>query len=58
MEEDINGLKIKSTFKTDANIELYKIIDFLNKTLKHKNLIFGLSQEGKKMIITVYEIGG
>ncbi|HHU63219.1 MAG TPA: YpmA family protein [Clostridiales bacterium] len=53
MEE---GLKILSTITLGYNSELYKIVDFLNKTLKPKNLVFGLAKDGKDMSITVYEV--
>ncbi len=37
--------------------EMYKVVDFLNKTLKHKKLMFGLSKNGDgSMTITIYEI--
>lgn len=35
--------------------DLYKLIDFLNKNLKNKNIILGLSKNEDKAIITVYE---
>jgi hypothetical protein len=40
------------------NDELYKIVDFLNKNLKQKRLMFGLSKDNNKdtMVITIYEI--
>ncbi len=40
------------------NDELYKVVDFLNKNLKHKRLMFGLTKDHEKnaMIITIYEI--
>jgi len=38
------------------NDELYKLIDFLNKSLKNKNVILGISKSDDKAIITVYEI--
>jgi len=36
--------------------EMYKIVDFLNRTLKDKQIIFGLtkSKDGK-MTISIYE---
>ncbi|WP_234945926.1 YpmA family protein [Caldanaerobius fijiensis] len=37
------------------NGELYKVIDFLNKTLKHHNLIFGVSLDGDELIVSIYE---
>jgi len=47
------------TFKT--NDELYKVVDFLNKNLKHKDLMFGLAKDNSKdakdtMVITIYEV--
>ena len=40
------------------NDELYKVVDFLNKNLKHKRLMFGLTKDKEKngMVITIYEI--
>ncbi|TYP59853.1 YpmA family protein [Thermosediminibacter litoriperuensis] len=35
--------------------ELYQLVDFLNKSLKKKGFIFGLSKEGDKALITIYE---
>ncbi|MFZ5989771.1 MAG: YpmA family protein [Bacillota bacterium] len=54
MELD-DKLELKATVEVDSNLELYKVIDFLNKNLKDKNLIFGLSKKEKKMIISIYE---
>lgn len=34
---------------------MYKVVDFLNKTLKDKNLIFGLTKKEDKMTINIYE---
>jgi hypothetical protein len=36
--------------------ELYKLIDFLNKNLKSKQVIFGISKKDNKAIISLYEI--
>ncbi len=37
--------------------EMYKVVDFLNKTLKEKKLIFGLTKDTQKgsMTISIYE---
>ncbi|WP_031513978.1 YpmA family protein [Desulfofalx alkaliphila] len=35
--------------------EMYKLVDFLNKSLKDKNVIFGLTKKNDKMTITIYE---
>lgn len=38
------------------NAELYKLVDFLNKNLKNRGLIFGLSQKDADMMaITIYD---
>jgi len=38
--------------------EMYKVVDFLNKNLKDKKLMFGLSKDMQKgtMIISIYEV--
>jgi hypothetical protein len=33
--------------------EMYKVVDFLNKTLKHKKLIFGLTKDSEKGTVTI-----
>ncbi|KKM12535.1 hypothetical protein SY88_03120 [Clostridiales bacterium PH28_bin88] len=37
--------------------DLYKVVDFLNKSLKHKQLIIGLSKnkEDNTMTVNIYE---
>ncbi len=45
----------KSTLEVDSNIEYYRIIDFLNKNLKDKKIMFGLSKTENKMKISIYE---
>lgn len=38
------------------NAELYKLVDFLNKNLKNRGLIFGLSRKDADMMtITIYD---
>jgi len=43
------------TFKT--NDEIYLLVDFLNKSLKEHNLIFGLTKDStdQTMSIAIYE---
>ncbi|HHW43690.1 MAG: YpmA family protein [Thermoanaerobacteraceae bacterium] len=38
--------------------DMYKVVDFLNKSLKHKRLMFGLTKDAEKgtMNISIYEI--
>ncbi len=50
------SLKILSTITVAYSGDMYKVVDFLNKTLKPKNLIFGLAMDGNNMSITIYEI--
>ena len=36
--------------------EMYKVVDFLNKTLKDKQVIFGLTKDEKgQMTLSIYE---
>ncbi len=48
-------LELLATHKIPDNEDLYTLIDFLNRTLKDKNLIFGVSQRDGQMIVSVYE---
>jgi len=38
--------------------EMYQVVDFLNKSLKDKKLMFGLTKdrESQTMTITIYEV--
>ncbi|AUG57561.1 DUF4264 family protein [Acetivibrio saccincola] len=48
-------LDLKSVLELDSNMDLYKVVDFLNKNLKDKNLLFGLTMNNNKMRISIYE---
>jgi len=50
------GLVATKTFKPYD--EMYKVVDFLNKNLKDRQLLFGLTRDvpGGEMIISIYEI--
>lgn len=48
-------LDLKSVLELDSNMDLYKVVDFLNKNLKDKNLLFGLTMNKGKMRISIYE---
>lgn len=52
---DEGRLELKATLEVENDPELYKIVDFLNKNLKEKKVIFGLSKEKDKMKISIYE---
>jgi hypothetical protein len=38
--------------------EMYRVVDFLNKSLKDRQLMFGLTRdrESGKMTVTIYEV--
>jgi len=48
-------LKILGQKEFDKDAELYKVIDFLNKSLKQKGLIFGVTRKNSKMTVSIYE---
>jgi uncharacterized FlaG/YvyC family protein len=56
MEQKNGKLELIATHKLKANPEIYKIVDFLNKNLKDRQLMFGLSKKEENMIISVYEV--
>lgn len=47
-------LEVRAVVELENNLELYKLVDFLNKNLKDKGLIFGLAKDKDKMKITLY----
>lgn len=49
-------LNIIATHKVPYNEDLYTLIDFLNRTLKDKKLIFGVSQKDQQMVVSIYEL--
>lgn len=48
-------LKVVAQSEFENYSQLYKIVDFLNRSLKHKNIVFGLTSKDSKMYITIYE---
>lgn len=49
-------LELVALQKVAANPELYKVVDFLNKSLKNYHLMFGLTKTAESMTISVYEV--
>jgi hypothetical protein len=50
-------IEILNTVKVQYSSELYKIVDTLNRTLKEKDIMFGLAldrDDQKKAIFTIY----
>lgn len=58
MEQERDKLELIATKTLPANEDMYKIIDFLNKTLKEKRVMFGLTlnRTDNTMTISVYEV--
>lgn len=50
-------IDIISTVKINYSSDLYKIVDLLNRTLKHEDLMFGLAldeNDKEKAVFTIY----
>jgi hypothetical protein len=50
-------IEVLSTVKIQQSPDLYKIVDALNRTLKHNDLMFGLAldqDDQEKAIFTIY----
>ncbi|MBU8771327.1 YpmA family protein [Cytobacillus firmus] len=50
-------IEVLSTVKIQQSPDLYKIVDVLNRTLKEKDLMFGLAldqEDQNKAIFTIY----
>ncbi|HWI54087.1 MAG TPA: YpmA family protein [Desulfobacteria bacterium] len=58
MEEKKDKLELIAAKVFKPYDEMYKIVDYLNKTLKHKNVMFGLTKnsENGSMTISIYEV--
>lgn len=55
-EEKEDGLRLIAVKSFQACDEMYRIVDFLNKTLKERHIMFGLAKnERGTMDIKVYE---
>ncbi|MCR1898055.1 YpmA family protein [Irregularibacter muris] len=51
-----DNIKLISRKIVEKDEQIYQIVDFLNKSLKEKNLIFGLClKDSTKMEISIYE---
>lgn len=58
MEHENEKLILIATKTLTANPDLIYVVDFLNKNLKHKKVMFGLTlnKEEKKMTLSIYEV--
>lgn len=53
--ENEGKLELVGTLKLKHNDELYRLVDFLNRSLRDHNLIFGLSKKEDGMVFSIYE---
>lgn len=52
-----NKIEVLTTVTVDYQSDLYKIVDALNRTLKEKDLMFGLAldkENQEKAVLTIY----
>ena len=49
------GLKVLASGTFAVEGEAYKLITFLNQTLKDKGIIFGMSKRPDGLVVTVYQ---
>ncbi|QGT99277.1 hypothetical protein SYNTR_0684 [Candidatus Syntrophocurvum alkaliphilum] len=56
-EQEKGKLDLIATKNFKTNTELAYVVDFLNKNLKDKNIMFGLTKDKQKneMTINIYE---
>lgn len=56
--EEKGKLEILASITIQESEDLYKVVDFLNRTLKEKRVIFGLKKvkNEPKMTLYIYEI--
>lgn len=57
-EQNKDKLEIIASKTFKPYDEMYKVVDYLNKNLKHKKVMFGLTRdtESQAVTITIYEI--
>jgi hypothetical protein len=50
-------IEVLSTVKVEKALDMYKIVDLLNRTLKYEDLMFGLAldqEDQEQMVFTIY----
>ncbi len=52
---DGNKLTPRGKLKIKYQDDLYTLVDFLNRNLKDKDVMFGLSKEGDLAVISMYD---
>lgn len=58
MSEDKGKLELIAAKNFPASPEMIQLVDFLNKSLKDKSVMFGLTKDKEKneMTLTIYDI--
>lgn len=58
MEKKEDKLELIAIKSFEENSEMYKVVDFLNKSLKENKLMFGLTKDSDKktMAISIYKV--
>lgn len=51
-----NKMEVLSTVKVKNGSDLYKLVDSLNRTLKDKDLVFGLALDKENQDMAVFTI--
>jgi hypothetical protein len=54
-ETEQGGLELIAQKSFSANLELVRLVDFLNKNLKSKHIMFGITKEKDLMTVNIYE---
>jgi hypothetical protein len=55
-KHDEGKLELVAVKNFAASGDLYKVVDFLNKSLKEHKLMFGLTKKGENMTVSIYEV--
>lgn len=56
MQKNYDELHLIAIKEFTHNEEMYKVVDFLNKNLKSKGLIFGMAYKEGKDVISIYDV--
>ncbi|GLI50213.1 hypothetical protein TSYNTROOL_02990 [Tepidanaerobacter syntrophicus] len=55
IKKEASKLELIAKKEVAYSDELYKVVDFLNKNLKNKKVIIGISKNGDMATISIYE---
>ncbi|MCX7885326.1 MAG: YpmA family protein [Caloramator sp.] len=55
MEKNHENLNLIALMEFSEYENMYKVVDFLNKNLKQRGLIFGLTRKNGKDVISIYD---